>query len=473
MAIHNICIGIDLGTTNSAIAWGRIDNADKPIKPQIIRIPRLTTDGTIDKEDLLPSCVYFPELNHPRLDTIPIVGEYATGLTGDDVRRVVRSIKLEMGKEQNIISDGKGKNYNPVDISRLILQQLKGGAEQILFRNIDFPENVAIAHPASFEKKMIEATKDAAEEVFGRDKFKLVEEPIAVFYNFWEQHRYGEIPSRLEYNKPQLVLIFDLGGGTLDVVLCVVHIAGTERDLQIDEIAKGRYEDTAGDRFDKQVGTFLLTEYQNELTHKQLQECNNDILEIEFQLYAEQAKHELSLQSEQWEKHRYDELDSEQIKAPILQIPDGDKLFEYDLSLDKYEELVSTYLAKTEKLETSFNRDDNSQSSPKNIIDPILYVLKEGQKELRKRQKQPNSIQNRAASFRYNDEFYRGKTEPNSVLKPDIVLLNGSMTRLPIIPKRLQDFFEMSPDKFEKAGNAELAVASGAAIWMARKGIRK
>ena len=217
MANHNICIGIDLGTTNSAIAWGRLDDEDKPIKPEIIQIPMLTKNRVVNKEDLLPSCVYFPEQNHPYFDTKPIVGEYATGLVGDYVKkRVARSIKLKMGQQEPVAFDGNGKSYNPVDISRLILEQLKGGAEQMLFRNMGFPEDVAIAYPASFQSQpeMFEATKQASRDAgFKVEDDNFVPEPIAALYYFWEHYRSGQIPERFDLKKPQLWLVFDLGGG--------------------------------------------------------------------------------------------------------------------------------------------------------------------------------------------------------------------------------------------------------------------
>ena len=466
MPNNNICIGIDLGTTKSAIAWGRIDE-NEAIEPQIIQIPMLTTDGTIDKRDLLPSCVYFPRQDDPRLDIKPIVGEYATGLTGDDLEWVRRSIKLKMGQQEPIVTDGEGKDYNPVDISRLILEKLKESADDMLFRNIDFPKDVAIAYPASFEEQMVEATRQAAEDA-GFKKFRLVEEPIAALWKYWEDYCQGRIGKRFDLDKPKLWLVFDLGGGTLDVVLYAAYTKNGEDNLKIYKIETGRFTAIGGDKFDEKVATFLLNEYKQDLPSKAYKECNDDILKIEFQLYAELAKCELTYQSEQWKKYREDELNSEEIIAEILQSPDGDKLWRYELSLCKYKELVARYLAETEgleKLETSFNYYDDSQP-PENIIASILDVLKKGQEKLRRHQKQLNSISNCSNIFWDNAEFYQGKTEPGSVLTPDIVLLNGSMTRSPVIPERLERFFGFPP---AKVPDPEISVACGAAIWMIRE----
>ena len=467
MENHNICIGIDLGTTNSAIAWGGLDNKGELIDPQTIQIPMLTTDRTIDKKDLLPSCVYFPERDHLYFDTKPIVGEYAnaTGLTGDVLEnRVARSIKLKMGQREPVAVDGNGKKYTPVDISRLILEKLKMAAEQMLFRNIDFPEDVAIAYPASFEKEpeMLEATKQASKQA-GFKNVEFVTEPIAALHYFWERYYSGQIPEKqFVLNKPELWLVFDLGGGTLDVVLYVVYTKNKGRELQIDHIETGRFTKIGGDKFDEKVADFLLKEYKKNLSSNELKACNDEILKIEFQLHAEQAKCDLSRLA------LSDELASEEITADVYCSPDGENIFAFNLSLCKYRECVARYLANTgnlKKLETAFNHYDDSHRS-ENIIDPILDVLKKGQEKLRTFQEQPNSIPNGSDPIWNNTEFYQGKTEPDSVLKPDTVLLSGSMTRLPIISERLEGFFGSS---VKSVVNPELAVAHGAVIYMIKE----
>ena len=244
----------------------------------------------------------------------------------------------------------------------------------------------------------------------------------------------------------------------------------SERDLQIDHIETGRFTAIGGDKFDEEVAKFLLNEYKKDLSPKELKACDDEILEIEFQLYAEKAKRDLSLYSTHWKRHRDDELDSEKVTAPIYCSPDGEKIFDFTLSLCKYEELVAHYLANTEelkKLETAFNHYDDSQS-PENIIDPILYVLKKGQEKLRKFQERPNSIPDGSDFIWNNAEFYRGKTEPGSVLRPDLAVLSGSMTRSPIFSERLEVFFGSSVE-LETVLDPEIAVASGAVIYMIRE----
>ena len=212
MAKDNICIGIDLGTTNSVMAWGKVDSEN--VEPEIIDVRMFDKDGALVSTPLLPSCVHFP-----RGKKYPIVGEYGKEFTDpDNEERTAKSFKIHMGNK-NWYKKIDGKSYSATDFSTMVLRHLKESAERTIFKNIPFPDNVAIAVPASFEEHMQVATYTAAKEA-GFKRPVLVWEPEAVLHDLQRRMPLGQVPHRdFDFKDPKLVLIFDLGGGTLDVSL--------------------------------------------------------------------------------------------------------------------------------------------------------------------------------------------------------------------------------------------------------------
>lgn len=437
MANNNIYIGIDLGTTNSVIAWGRFDSEKNTVEPQVIEIPMLNINEEVVARSLLPSCIYFREKD------VPIVGEYGKSRTSPvEVNRITKSFKTEMGRNdwQRQID---GEFYSAADLSSKVLMQLKGGAEQTLFRNIPFPDDVAIAVPASFEDEMREATMSAA-RLAGFKNPILVDEPVAVLHDFHNCLCSGDIPTdrREEFNfEPpgKLVLVFDLGGGTLDVSLHQVKYGQDQRDLRTIEIEKSRFTKIGGNNFDEKLAGFLLKKYQEEEDPSQLPNpLEKSELAAKFQLYAEDAKIRLSNQIGVWQSFYghsdEDELDPNSVKGVINGIPYKNKPFNYELSLSEYEKCVESLLAP----ELTLDSVDlyNPPEEPDNIIDPILYVLKEVEKK------------------------------SGSIPKPNIVLLNGSMAKLYTIQQRLEDFFGFPPIDVV---DMDLAVARGAVVYLVEK----
>ncbi|MDE0018872.1 MAG: Hsp70 family protein [Candidatus Poribacteria bacterium] len=429
MANHNdICIGIDLGTTNSVMAWGRIDS-DGPIQANVIDIPMLAADGTVKKAPLLPSCIYFDDVENR-----PIVGEYGKYLIGKEAERVVKSIKLKMGehKREKIGS----VYYTAPEISTRILSQLKESAKQTFFRNIPFPDNVVIAVPASFEPKMRKATKTAGEYGGLFKNVTLVDEPVAVLHDFNNRLHKSDIPDRFDFSSSKTILVFDLGGGTLDVTLSTVEYGQNSYDLEVFDIVKPkRCVMIAGNNFDQKLSKFLLKKYMEKRpTALDISKQEMRYLESKFLLHAEEAKIDLSNQSELSKLFSSEELDPESICAEIEIEAYEDELFIHELKLSEYKKCVESLLAPGRELKDV--DQFNPELDPKDIIDPILEVLKQAQVNL----------------------------NLDAPPKPDAVLLNGSMAKLPMIQERLETFFGFAPDP---VGDSDLAIARGAIIWWA------
>lgn len=413
-------LGIDLGTTNSVISWGSINRRREELDTQVIDIPMMIEGGGMGRKELLPSHVYFAE------GSSPVVGEYAKTMIGRQTSRVVKSVKSHMGTPKQFPFDGK--DYDPAEISSMILKHLASAAREI---NI-IPDQVVITVPASFDSDQRSATIKAG-ELAGFD-VTLFDEPRAALYDFANRQEKGELPATLiDFDSPKLVLVFDLGGGTLDVSLHRVCYQPNQHELSIEDIAIGRYTRLGGDDFDELLADHFLEAYSNRLPQDP-NDYDMRLLESEFQVYAENAKIDLSGKVALEIQHGNDNWRSDDITTVIIQSPsvNPDQLFQYNLTLTEYEQIVDPLLAS----ELSLDSVDESNPEPfeDNIIYPILDVLRKG----------------------------KTKLEIDTCPKVDAVLLNGGMTQLYTIRKRLETFFGFPPIT---AGEPDKAVARGASVY--------
>ena len=213
-------IGIDLGTTNSAVA---------------------VLEGTESK------IIANPEGNR----TTPSVVSFKNGeiIVGDAAKRqavtnpdTVISIKSKMGTSEKVSANGK--EYTPQEISAMILQYLKGYAEDYLGEKV---EKAVITVPAYFNDAQRQATKDAG-KIAGLEVERIVNEPTAAAL------AYGMDKT----DKDEKILVFDLGGGTFDVSILELG------DGVFDVLATAGDNKLGGDDFDQKIIDFLVEEFKKE-----------------------------------------------------------------------------------------------------------------------------------------------------------------------------------------------------------------
>mgnify|MGYP002754038950 FL=1 len=291
-------VGIDLGTTNSVVST--LEGGD----PVVI--------ANAEGARTTPSVVAFSK------DGDVLVGSVAKRQAVTNVDRTISSVKRHMGTDWTTEIDGK--KYTPQEISARILQKLKGDAESYLNDKVT---DAVITVPAYFNDAERQATKEAG-EIAGLNVLRIVNEPTAAAL------AYG-----LDKGKEdELILVFDLGGGTFDVSLLEV---GKDEDgfSTIQVRATSGDNRLGGDDWDQRVVDWLLEQVKS----KTGADLSKDKIALQrLQEAAEQAKKELSSAS------------STNISLQYLSVtPEGPIHLDEKLSRAKFEDLTSDLLARTKK----------------------------------------------------------------------------------------------------------------------------
>ena len=250
-------IGIDLGTTNSALAFRKIEEGGAV---SVATIPQLTNANEISAEPLLPSFLYMPgPKEYPKGSTaLPwdsdpsfIVGRFAQRRGAEVSNRLVSSAKSWLSYSASDRTAptlpwkaGEGvTRISPVDASAAYLRHLRMAWEH---EHPDAPfaeQEVLVTIPASFDAVARELTEKAAHAA-GFTNVTMLEEPQAAFYAWIERHD----DWRQRIGKGDLILVVDIGGGTTDFTL--ISVSEREGQLQLDRVAVGDHILLGGDNID-------------------------------------------------------------------------------------------------------------------------------------------------------------------------------------------------------------------------------
>ncbi|MGB2701233.1 MAG: molecular chaperone DnaK [Candidatus Phosphoribacter baldrii] len=249
-------VGIDLGTTNSAVA--------------VLEGGEPTIIANAEGGRTTPSVVAFSKSGDV------LVGEIAKRQAVTNVDRTIRSVKRHMGTDWKS-DDIDGKRYTAQEISARILQKLKRDAEAYLGETVT---DAVITVPAYFDDHERQATKEAG-EIAGLNVLRIINEPTAAAL------AYG-----LDKGKEdELILVFDLGGGTFDVSLLEVGKDPEDGFSTIQVRATSGDNRLGGDDWDDRIVTHLLGTVKNS-TGVDL--SKDKIAMQRLRDAAEQAKKELS-----------------------------------------------------------------------------------------------------------------------------------------------------------------------------------
>ncbi len=311
---HSKAIGIDLGTTFSAVA--------------IIEGGRATIIPNAEGDRTTPSVVSIK-------DNDVLVGKHARNQAIIAPERTIRSIKRRMGdKDFKVTIDGK--EYNPQQISAMILQKMKRDAEAYLGHPV---KDAVVTVPAYFNDAQRQATKDAG-VIAGLNVLRIINEPTAAAL------AYG-----VDKMNDHTVLVFDFGGGTFDVSILelgdgVFEVKATNGDNYL-----------GGDDVDDKIIDWLATDFKKEhgidlrsdkIAHQRLKEA------------AEKAKIELSSALKT------------QINLPYVTADQrGPKHINVELSRATFESLIQDILKRLEGPAKQVLKDAKLEAS---AIDKVIFV---------------------------------------------------------------------------------------------------
>ncbi len=355
-------IGIDLGTTNSVVA---VMEGGKP-----------TVIANAEGSRTTPSIVGFSKTGER------LVGQLAKRQAILNPDKTVISIKREMGNDYKVNIDGK--NYSPQEISSMILRKLADDASSYLGEKVT---SAVITVPAYFNDAQRQATKDAG-KIAGLDVLRIVNEPTAAAL------AYG-----LEKDKPEKVLVFDLGGGTFDVSILEIgdgvhEVLSTSGDTRL-----------GGDDFDEKIINYLADEFKKQ----EGIDLRNDKQAMQrLKEAAEKAKCELSSVVETT------------VNLPFITADaNGPKHLDVTLTRAKFEELSHDLLERCKKPVEQALKD---ASLSKGDIDEVVLV----------------GGSTRIPAVQALVKEYTGK-DPNQSVNPDEVVAVGAAIQAGVLAGEVKD----------------------------------
>ena len=265
-------VGIDLGTTNSALARYDVAASEEESRIEVCSIPQLINPGEVAERTLLPSFLYIPgELDFAKgsislpWDPEPnfVVGELARKRGAESPNRLVASAKSWLSysgvnRTSPILpwqAPAEVPKLSPVEASAQFLQHLSkvweagtsGSPGEIALAE----QEILLTVPASFDEEARELTRRAAEQA-GYQHVTLLEEPQAAFYAWLEGQGDGW---RRRIRVGDLVLVCDVGGGTTDFSLILV--AEENGELTLKRVAVGDHILLGGDNMDLALARLL------------------------------------------------------------------------------------------------------------------------------------------------------------------------------------------------------------------------
>lgn len=308
-------VGIDLGTTNSVVA---VMEGGEPVVIANSEGARTT-----------PSVVGFSKSGER------LVGAPAKRQAVLNPDRTIVSIKREMGTNHRVTVDGTP--YSPEQISSMILQKLKADAEAYLGEAVT---EAVITVPAYFNDAQRTATKNAG-EIAGLKVLRIINEPTAAAL------AYG-----VDRKKDEMILVYDLGGGTFDVTVLEISSEGVFE-------VKSTHGDTrlGGDDFDQRLMDYIASEFQKEsgIDLRKDKQAMQRLKEA-----AEKAKIELS------------SVVTTNVNLPFITADqDGPKHLDLNVTRAKFDELTRDLVERTTKSVNQAIADADLKASD---IDEIILV---------------------------------------------------------------------------------------------------
>ncbi len=305
-------IGIDLGTTNSAVAVMEGGEAKIIANEEGGRTTPSVVAFTKDGQRLVGQIARRQAITNPE-NTIFSIKRFMGrryGEVSDELKLV--PYKVTTGKDDQVVVEAMGKKYTPPEISAMVLGKLRASAEAYLGEKVS---QAVITVPAYFNDAQRQATKDAG-TIAGLEVLRLVNEPTA-----------ASLAYSLDKKSEEKIAVYDLGGGTFDISILEVG------DNTVEVLSTNGDTHLGGDDFDDRVIRYLVSEFKKD----QGVDLSKDPMSMQrLKEAAEKAKIELSTVTET------------EVNLPYITADQsGPKHLNVKLSRSKFEQLIDDLLDRT------------------------------------------------------------------------------------------------------------------------------
>jgi molecular chaperone DnaK len=330
-------LGIDLGTTNSAMAVLEGGEPSVIVNAEGDRTTPSVIGFRKDGERLVGKTAKNQAITNPNNTVTSIKRFIGRKYEETEQERGTIAYKVEKGKDGRVVVDIDDKHYTPEEISAMVLQKLKADAEAYLGETVT---KAVITVPAYFNDMQRQATKDAG-KIAGLEVERIINEPTAAALAYGLDKGEGE----------QTILVFDLGGGTFDVSILeigdgVFEVKSTSGDNHL-----------GGDDWDQKVIDWLADKFkgdhgvdlrQDKMALQRLKEA------------AEKAKMELST------------TQTTNINLPFITADQsGPKHLEYELTRSEFQKITSELLDRCKKPIEQAMKDADAKEGD---IDHVILV---------------------------------------------------------------------------------------------------
>jgi len=265
MPASRFVVGIDLGTTNTALAYVDTSVPVDRARPEALGIPQVVNPGEVAERPLLPSFLYLPgpgevpagSLNLPWSENLDYAaGEFARNFGGQVPTRLVASAKSWLchpgvDRKANVLpwkAHDDARKISPLEASIRYLRHLADAWNHVMAKGVPAnrleEQEIVLTVPASFDAAARELTVEAARAA-GLEHLTLLEEPQAAFYAWLDAHRddWREL-----VQVGDLILVVDVGGGTTDLTL--IEVGQESGNLVLTRVAVGDHLLLGGDNMD-------------------------------------------------------------------------------------------------------------------------------------------------------------------------------------------------------------------------------
>jgi molecular chaperone DnaK (HSP70) len=446
----NYAIGIDLGTTNSVIAYVPI-GADEPAPPKVLPIPQLIAPSTIEPRDMLPSFTYLSTDSESKAGVFDLpwaksrdyaVGHFAQKQSADVPTRTIAAAKswltyTKVDRRTAILpwnAPADVPKISPVEASRRYLEQI------VSTWNAAHPESplkdqqVVLTVPASFDAAARDLTREAALAAGLPDDFVLLEEPQAALYA-WLADLGDQWRKQLKIG--DTLLVCDIGGGTTDFTL--IGVAEENGELTLRRLAVGNHTLVGGDNMDLALAHHATTAFAAKGVNL------NPWQSVALWHSCRNAKETLL-------------AESGPKKQPVTVLGRGSKLIGGTVSVDLEQKSVRELL-----LDGFF--------PPCELIDKPIRKPASGFRELGLPFESDTAITKHLAAFLASN----APSPANASAKPTHILFNGGVFKSPALRERLIDVMadwfgkKEAPRLLSAQHDLDFAVARGAAYYGAAK----